>query len=97
MKAKILIPFVLFVAMAFGAYSACTFTYTNKDTKTYTTKVSIDDTNMDVVFEASKTASITIPGTASKCSIRTPCGVVTINNGGKFQIINGCIKILNTK
>lgn len=91
MKKLILAASLLLLAT--NAFCAVTIQYYNKDSKPYTMKVSMDGSTKQVTFDASKTASVTIQGGGTKCTIETSCGKVEVKNGDKVEVKDGCVKV----
>lgn len=81
----------VFVIGSVGA--AVTLRYYNKDSQSYTFKVKIDGSTKTVVFDASKTSSVTIQGGATEAVIGCACGDVKVKSGDNIEISNGCIKV----
>jgi hypothetical protein len=95
MKQKHLFITVAFLFISSMASAYVTISYYNKDSKTYKMKVTMDGNSKEVEFDASKTSSVTVQGSAKVCIIETPCGKVEVKDGAKIEIKDGCIKITN--
>ena len=93
MKKAILFLSLVTLFFIHRAFAAVTIRYYNKDSKSYTMKVSMDGSSKEVKFDASKTSSVTIQGSGSKCVIETDCGKVEIKDGANIEIKDGCIKV----
>jgi len=83
---------VAFVLIAASAFAGVTFHYTNKDKTEHKLKIKIDGIYQEITFAPGKTAKIKLKGKETECLIVTSCGEVSIKDGDKFEIINGCIK-----
>lgn len=88
---------VVAVATIGTAFSAVTIRYTNKDSKSHQMRVAIDGSQKAVTFDASRTSSVTIQGTATKAIIETSCGRIEVKDGSSVEISNGCLKITNAR
>jgi hypothetical protein len=86
--------FTLVAVLFFSAtvFAGVSFHYTNKDSKAIILKVRIDGVYREITFAANKSAKIKVKGKETECLIVTSCGEVSIKDGDKFEIINGCIK-----
>lgn len=73
--------------------AAITIRYQNKDSKDLVIKFTLDGSSKEVTFDGSKTSSVTIQGSATKCYLETKCGKVEIKDGDNIEIKDGCIKI----
>ncbi|NME71088.1 hypothetical protein [Flammeovirga aprica] len=83
--------FVAILAFALHAYAAVTVRYQNNDSNDYTFDAEIAGSTKKVTFYGSRTGSVTIQGGASSAVIYTKCGKVTVSQGDKIYIKNGCI------
>lgn len=91
---KKFIAFTLACIMVIGTVGAAvTIRYYNKDSESYTFKVKMDGSTKTVVFDASKTSSVTIQGGATECVISCACGDVKVKSGDQIEISKGCIKV----
>lgn len=91
---KKFIAFSLALVMVIGTVSAAvTLRYYNKDSQSYTFKVKMDGSVKTVVFDASKTSSVTIQGGSEEAIISCACGDVKVKSGDNIEIVNGCIKV----
>ena len=95
MKKGLLLTAVMFCSIV-SAFSAVTIRYQNQDSKSHQMTVKIDGSTKAVTFDALKTSSVTIQGTATTCMIQTSCGVVEIKNGSTVTIKNGCITVTSS-
>ncbi|ANQ51206.1 hypothetical protein MY04_3862 [Flammeovirga sp. MY04] len=94
MKSLRLISFSLFlvlVTLAYNAYAAVSVRYENKDSQDHTYTVEIGGSTKKVTFGKSRTATYTIQGGGSSAVIHTSCGKVTVRDGARITIKNGCI------
>ena len=92
MKKGLLLSAIMFCSVV-SAFSAVTIRYQNNDSKSHQMAVKIDGTSKAVVFDALKTSSVTIQGTATSVMIQTSCGVIEVKDGQNVTIKNGCITI----
>lgn len=67
--------------------------YYNKDSKDYEFNVKTCGSSTTVEFDHSRTSSVTIQSGCNEAVISTSCGKVTVKDGDKVVISNGCIKI----
>jgi hypothetical protein len=91
-KFALIILAIAFTSSTLFAY--VTINYYNKDSKQYKWKVTMDGNSKEIIFDAGKTAVVTVQGSGTSCVIETPCGKVTIKDRMKIEIKDGCIKIL---
>ena len=93
MKRKILLllSVVLFVGMS--ASAKVYIKYVNLDQSSYIFDVMIGGKKTKVEFGSNRTTSVMIKGSETNCTILTPCGEVSISNGSKIVIEDGCIKL----
>ncbi len=73
--------------------AAVTIRYYNKDSKSHKMEVKMSGSTKHVTFESSRTASVTIQGSATKVKIETSCGTVEVEDGDKIEIKDGCITV----
>lgn len=92
---KILVLLLLTVSFSSVAMSAVTIRYYNKDSKAHKLNVQMDGNKKEVVFDGSKTSSVTIQGSGRVCIIETACGKVEVKDGATIEIKDGCIKIIS--
>jgi hypothetical protein len=88
---------LILVAIAFTSstlFAYVTINYYNKDSKQYKWKVTMDGNTKEIIFDGSKTSTVTVQGSGTSCVIETSCGKVTIKDRMKIEIKDGCIKIL---
>jgi hypothetical protein len=92
---KKIVLFLIFTSLLYipEAFAYVTIRYYNKDSKDYTMKVTMDGQTKEVKFSGSRTASVTIQGSGTKCTIETSCGKVEIKDGANIEIKDGCIKV----
>jgi hypothetical protein len=93
MKKAILFLSLVTLFFIHRAFAAVTIRYYNKDSQTHTMKVSMDGSTKEVKFDGSKTSSVTIQGSGTKCVIETSCGKVEVKDGANIEIKNGCITV----
>jgi hypothetical protein len=93
-RTKIFLMSILLLA-ATNMFGAITIRYYNKDAKELIIKFTLDGNKKEVKFDASKTSSVTIQSSSTKCYLETTCGRLEIKDGDKIEIKDGCIKILN--
>lgn len=79
--------------LASSTFAGITLRYYNKDSKTHEFKVKTCGSTKEVEFGSSRTASVTIQTGCSDAVIYTDCGEVTVKDGMKITIKDGCIKI----
>jgi len=84
----IAVAFVLLIAVPAFAY--VTVRYYNHDSKSYTAKAVCHGTHYNVVFGASRTASVTIQG-SSPCHVTLNGSAVSLSGGEHLTIKNGRI------
>jgi hypothetical protein len=96
MKKGLLLSAIMFCSVV-SAFSAVTIHYKNTDAKAHQMAVKMDGTTKSVVFEASKTTSVTIAGSGKSAMIQTSCGVIEVKDGQNVTIKNGCITITKGK
>ncbi|MDX1652296.1 MAG: hypothetical protein R3277_07385 [Brumimicrobium sp.] len=92
MKRLILTSFFI-LAVVVSTFAAVTIRYYNKDSKKHTFKVKMSGSTKEVVFDSSRTSSVTIQGNATECIIITDCGEVKVKSGDQIEIKDGCITI----
>ena len=90
---KIIATLLLTASFSSVALGAVTIRYYNKDSKAHKLNVQMDGNKKEVVFDGSKTSSVTIQGSGRVCIIETPCGKVEVKDGATIEIKDGCIKI----
>jgi hypothetical protein len=90
MKKGFLLTAIAFCFAASSAFSAITIHYYNKDSKSHQMVVSVDGTTKSVVFDASKTSTVTIQAGATSCWIQTSCGRIEVKDGANITIKDGC-------
>ena len=74
-------------------HAAVTIRFENKDSKTHKMEVKISGSKKTVEFAGSRTASVTIQGGSTECVISTDCGDVTVKDGDRITIKDGCIEV----
>ncbi|MCI5056675.1 MAG: hypothetical protein MRY83_11235 [Flavobacteriales bacterium] len=85
--------FILSVGMLFTmAANALTVRYYNKDSENYEFKVKCNGSTKSVEFGSSRTSSTSIQS-CSEAVIYTECGEVTVKDGDKITIKDGCITV----
>ncbi len=77
-----------------NTFAAVTIRYYNKDSVDHKFSVKMNGSTKSVEFGKSKTATTTIQGSDKSAKIMTKCGEVTVADGAKIEIKDGCIKIL---
>lgn len=93
---KRILAFSFALLMLIGTVSAAvTLRYYNRDSQSYTFKVKISGSTTTVVFDASKTSSVTIQGGSEEAIISCACGDVKVKQGDKVEIKDGCVKVTN--
>lgn len=80
--------------MCVNAYAAVTIRYYNKDSVDHKFSVKMNGSTKSVEFGKSRTATTTIQGSDKSAKIMTKCGEVTVEDGARIEIKDGCIKIL---
>ena len=88
--------FAMIVATAFLAGSASAgiyIKYYNKDSKNHEWKVKTCGSEKSVEFGSSRTSSVTIQSGCDEAVIYTDCGEITVHDGDKVTIKDGCITI----
>jgi hypothetical protein len=90
---KIILTIMAIAFATSSLFAYVTISYYNKDSKSYKWKVTMDGNTKEVIFDGSKTSSVTVQGSGKVCVIETPCGKVEIKDGMNIEIKDGCIKI----
>jgi len=93
---KLLRVFAVVAALVFfvsTVNAAVTLRYYNKDSKSHTMTVKMSGSTKEVTFESSRTASVTIQGSATSCKIETSNGTVEVKDGDSIEIKDGCITV----
>ncbi len=93
MKKRIL--FVITISLLFissTVFAGVTLRYYNKDSGSHSFRVKICGSSSSVTFGGSRTASTTIQG-CSNATIYSNCGSVSVRNGDRVEIRNGCVKV----
>ena len=93
MKKQMILGAMALLFTASVAISAVTIRYYNKDSKTHRFKVTMDGSSKEVIFDASKTSSVTIQGGGRTCIIESDCGKVEVKDGANVEIKDGCIHV----
>lgn len=87
----------MFLSLAFllvaNVASAFTIKYYNKDSKNYTMEVKSNGSTQKVEFRSSTSGSTSIQTSASEVQIKTSCGWVTVKDGSKVIIKDGCVTV----
>ena len=88
---------VMFLSLAFiflaNVASAFTIKYYNKDSKNYKMEVKSNGSTQKVEFRSSTSGSTSIQTSADEVKINTECGWVTVKDGDKVIIKDGCITV----
>lgn len=92
MKIKSMMIMLLFVMITQIA-SAFSVRYYNKDSKTYKWEVKINGNIRSIEFRSSTTGTASVSLSGDKIEIKTDCGWVTVQDGDKVVIKDGCITI----
>ncbi len=92
MKAKSFMIMMLFVMITQIA-SAFSVRYYNKDSKTYKWEVKINGNTRTIEFRSSTTGTASVSLSGDEIEIKTECGWVTVEDGDKVIIKDGCITI----
>jgi hypothetical protein len=92
MKLKMMMLSLAFIFLA-NVASAFTIKYYNKDSKNYTMEVKSNGSTQKVEFRSSTSGATSIQTSAKEVQIKTECGWVTVKDGDKVTIKDGCIKI----
>ncbi len=82
---------LIFVAGLARAYS---IPYYNRDSKTHTFEVKINGSKYEITFTSSTTGTASCPPGADVAEILCECGWVTVKNGQKVEIKDGCVKVV---
>jgi len=93
---RILKTFAVVIALLFfvsTVNAAVTLRYYNKDSKKHTMTVKMSGSKKEVTFESSRTASVTIQGSATKATIITSHGKVEVEDGDNIEIKDGKITV----
>lgn len=91
---KKVVSLLLLLVVFIGTLSAAiTLRYQNDDSQTYKFKVKISGSTTEVEFGGSRTASVTIQGSAEEAIITCKCGDVKVKQGDHIRIKDGCIKV----
>lgn len=91
LKALAICTALLFFVSTVNA--AVTLRYYNKDSKQHTMTVKMSGSTKKVTFESSRTASVTIQGSSTKCTIVTSHGSVEVEDGDNIEIKDGKITV----
>lgn len=73
--------------------NAFTIHYYNKDSKNYKMEVKSQGSTQSVEFTSSTTGDTSIQTSADEVQIKTSCGWVTVKNGARITIKDGCITV----
>lgn len=82
---------LLFFASIANAYS---IPYYNRDSTTHTFEVKINGSKYEITFNSSTTGTASCPPGADVAEINCACGWVTVKNGQKVEIKDGCVKVV---
>ena len=87
----------MFLSLAFiflaNVASAFTIKYYNKDSESHKMEVKSNGSTQKVEFRSSTSGSTSIQTSASVVEIKTDCGWVTVKDGDKVTIKDGCITV----
>ena len=89
----VIILLIGLLAISTALEAAVTIRYYNKDSKSHKMEAKMSGSTKYVTFESSRTASVTIQGSATKVKIETSCGTVEVEDGDKIEIKDGCITV----
>lgn len=92
MKIKSMTIMLLFV-MITQIVSAFSVRYYNKDSKTYKWEVKINGNIRSIEFRSSTAGTASVSLSGDKIEIKTDCGWVTVQDGDRIVIKDGCITI----
>jgi len=81
------------VCIAGSVQAGLTVRYYNKDSNDYEMKAKACGSSKEIKFGKSRTASTTIQTGCDEAIVYTKCGEVTIKDGDKITIKDGCISI----
>lgn len=93
MSKKLMSLLLVFVVFISTLTAAVTLRYQNDDSQTYKFKVKMNGSTSEVEFGGSRTASVTIQGSAEEAIITCKCGDVKVKQGDHIRIKDGCIKV----
>lgn len=91
---KTMFTMMVGLVLCANAVAAVSIRYYNKDSVDHKFSVKMNGSTKSVEFGKSRTATTTIQGSDTSAKIMTKCGEVTVNDGAKIEIKDGCIKIL---
>ena len=92
MKIKSMTIMLLFV-MITQIVSAFSVRYYNKDSKTYKWEVKINGNIRSIEFRSSTAGTASVSLSGDKIEIKTDCGWVTVQDGDRIVIKDGCVTI----
>jgi len=90
---KVFMTAIVLICFISTVDAAVTLRYYNKDSKSHTMTVKMSGSTKEVTFESSRTASVTIQGSATSCKIETSNGTVEVKDGDSIEIKDGCITV----
>jgi len=90
---KVFMTAIVLICFISTVDAAVTLRYYNKDSKKHTMDVKISGSSKEVTFESSRTASVTIQGSATSAKIETSCGTIEVKDGDSIEIKDGCITV----
>jgi len=93
MKTRILSTVIalFFLSSMVRAYS---IPYYNRDSKTHTFEVKINGSKYEITFTSSTTGTASCSPGADVAEINCACGWVTVKNGQKVEIKDGCVTVV---
>lgn len=83
---------VMFFLVA-NVASAFSIRYYNKDSKDHKMEVRTNGSTKSIEFRSSTTGSSSVQTSADTIEVKTSCGWVTVEDGDKITIKDGCITI----
>ncbi|TNE54025.1 MAG: hypothetical protein EP338_09035 [Bacteroidetes bacterium] len=92
MKKKAIVLLAAFMLVS-GLASAFSVKYYNKDSKNHKMEVKINGSTRSIEFRSSTSGTASVGINASKIEVKTACGWVTLKDGDKIVIKDGCIKV----
>ncbi len=81
------------ITQTLGAATVLSVRYCNKDSKTYKLEVKINGESRTIEFRSSTTGTANVSLDGDKIEIKTECGWITVQDGDKVIIKDGCFTI----